>query len=94
MKIHVPLFEEFTHQMEAPPEEGWDGPNQHMTFMQWLASANADEIRQVYLEGKLNSDTKKMVAARTLSHFVEAGTADDETVRLFHELADEQMLRK
>lgn len=78
MKKIVPLFEEFQH-------------NNHVKFMNWLTQANADEIRQAYLNGDINTKLKKQVASQALGQLVANGDADEATRKLFHELSDEKI---
>ena len=77
MKKYISLYEDFKH-------EG----NNHVQFMNWLMGANADEIRQAYVDGSINTPLKKQVAARSLGNLIANGKADDSVKELFHTLSD------
>ena len=67
---------------EAPSETN------HTKYLNSLAHMNADQIRQEFLEGNLNTNLRKKVASKILGEFVMDGTADKATKELFHSLSD------
>lgn len=65
-----------------------DGETNHTKYLNSLGHMGPDEIRQEFLEGRLNTGLRKKVAARVLGEMVASGEADDATVKLFHDLSD------
>ena len=81
MKKFTKVYEEFK-------ESVFDGPNNHVKFMNWLTDASPEEIKHAFHEGKIDSPLKKKIAAQNLGKVIGSGSADQSIQEIFHLLSD------
>jgi len=83
LNIENETYNDDDFQSDEWPEQD----SNQMQYLNALSNMTADQIREQYLEGNLNSATRKKIAAQVLGDIVASGEYSQEDKELFHLLS-------